>query len=336
MPVAGPRDVVIRVDFCGICGTDLGEYVEGPIMIRLEPHPLTGEMPPIALGHEFSGRVSSVGTEVDDLTVGAPVTADPCLSCGTCYWCRRGDYHICAYGGAIGLAASGGLADYVRVPAARVVKLPDAVDTYRGALAEPFAVALHALDRARVKRGDRILISGFGPVGAAILLAGKALGIDEVLVSEPVLGRRARAMQLGATEALDPTRVSVRREVFQRTSRVGPDAVFECSGARSALADSLNTVRRGGCVVAVGIGHHDVTFNPQRLIFFERELVGSIGYRNDVGRAVELMAAGHLTPERLVTDRIALEDAAVNAFEALAVDRGEKLKILIDVGGVGN
>jgi len=335
VPVPEAGEVLVNVEFCGICGTDLHEYLEGPVMIRASAHPLTGVSPPFALGHEFSGRVAAVGSDVDGIEIGQRVTADPCLRCGSCFWCRRGDYNICEKGGAIGLASPGALAEFVRVPAPQIIKLPSNVSTASAALAEPYGVALHALDRGRVQRGDRILILGFGPVGAAVLLAALAVGA-QAFVSEPLPQRRQRALELGAIEAFDPVHVNVKREVFAHTDHVGPDVAFECSGIPAVLADAIDIVRRGGRVVAVGIGHGKVSLNPRRIVFFERELVGALGYRGDVARAVELMAAGRLPTEALISDRIPLDDAVHGAFEALVLDRGEKLKVLIEVSGASS
>lgn len=334
-PVAGPGDAVVEVAYCGICGTDLHEYLHGPVMIRPSPHPLTGEAPPLALGHEFSGRVVALGAGVTGFSIGQRVAVDPCWRCGECAWCLRGEYNICRKGGSVGLASAGALAERVRVPAAGLVPLPENVDDMAGALAEPLAVGLHAVRRGGVVPGMAIAIIGFGAVGAAVAAAALAAGVTDVFVSEPEPGRRELAAGLAVTECFDPREVDVRRELYLRTGRIGPDVVFECTGHRELLPVAVDTARRGGRVVMVGIGGEgDAALDPRRLVLWERELVGSLGYRGDVHHAVDLMAAGRIHPQPLITNVVGLDQAVTGAFEALAHNRGEHLKILVAVHGV--
>jgi len=168
-PDPGPGMAKIAVSYCGICGTDIGEYREGPFMIREAAHPLTGQAPPLTLGHEFSGRVVAVGSDVD-VEPGTRVTVDACWRCGHCEACVRGDYHLCRQGGSIGLHSDGAFAPEVVVPSYTLVPLPDAVDDDAAALSEPLAVALHALDRGQVQAADDVLVIGFGPIGAGVAL----------------------------------------------------------------------------------------------------------------------------------------------------------------------
>lgn len=328
----GPGQALLEVSFCGICGTDLGEYTKGPVMIREQAHPLTGARPPLVLGHEFSGRVLAVGPDVDAGAVGGRVTVDPCWRCGQCFWCRRGDYHVCRYGGSVGLASDGALARRVIVPAAGLVLLPDSVDDRIAALTEPLAVGLHAVRRAGVQPGDRLLVLGAGPIGAAVLLAARASGAAEVYVSEPSAGRRELARQLGATEAFDPGAVDVRKEVYLRTGRIGPDAVFECTGSPRLLQVAVSAARRGGRVVLVGIGHGVAELEPAQVVPYEREVLGSLGYRHDLPRVIGLIGAGLLDPTPLITATVPLEHAVAGAFDALRDDqRGKHMKILVDL-----
>lgn len=330
--VAAPRpgEAVVQVAWCGICGTDLTEWQDGPVIIRSTPHPLTGESPPMVLGHEFSGVVQAVDDGVA-VPVGTRVAVDPCWRCGTCFWCQRGDYHICALGGAVGLASHGALAPLVRVPAVGLIPLPEGLDLRRAALAEPLAVALHAVQRGGVGLGSRVLICGFGPIGAAVLLAARASGAALIAVSEPAAARRARATEFGADLVLDPTADDVRRTLFTATGRVGPDVALECSGSAAGLDTALTSVRRGGTAVMVGIGHSPVAVAPRQVVPFERSLIGSIGYRHDLERAVALLAAGRIDGEKLITAQATIDDALEGAFGRLARGEGD-LKVLVRVG----
>jgi (R,R)-butanediol dehydrogenase/meso-butanediol dehydrogenase/diacetyl reductase len=332
-PAPRQGEVTVAVAYCGICGTDLQEYAQGPVMIRLEPHPLTGQAPPLILGHEFSGRVSATGPDVDTVRVGDRVTVDPCWRCGRCYWCLRGDYHICRLGGSVGLASDGALAPSVRVQAAGVVPLPDTVDDRAAALTEPLAVGLHAVGRGGVGLGDKILVLGFGPVGAAVLLAAQVAGAGQVFVSEPAEDRRQKSLELGATEAFDPKVTDIRREVYLRTERMGPDVVLDCTGLSDVVPLAVESARRGGRTVIVGVGHGRAPIEPMRLVLLEREIVGSLGYNHDLPRVVELIAVGRIDPAVLITDVVPLEEAIDGAFDALLKAPGKHVKILVDVGG---
>jgi (R,R)-butanediol dehydrogenase/meso-butanediol dehydrogenase/diacetyl reductase len=330
--VAEPRpsagSVVVEVAHCGICGTDLHEYLHGPVMIRPGPHPLSGHRPPMTLGHELSGVVVAVADDVTEVGIGARVAVDPCLRCGRCRWCRVGEYHICPRGGSLGLASPGGLARRVEVPAVQLNPVPDGVSLEQAALAEPLAVGLHAATRAGIRPGDHVLVLGGGPIGVACLIGARMAGAAAVYVSEPRPGRAGQALGFGATEVFDPTRHDVRREVFRRTGRTGPDVVMEATG-RAPLVDlAVRTVRRGGHVVIVGIGLDAVSLDPRQLVLYERRVSGSLGYHHDIPRVLDLMAAGRLDPAGLITDRRPLS-AAIGAFEDLRRDDGRHLKIMI-------
>lgn len=338
VPEPGPPargEAIVEVAWCGICGTDLHEYTEGPMLIRPTPHPLTGQAPPITLGHEFSGRVVALGQDVVEASVGDRVVVDPCWRCGTCYWCRRGDYHVCRRGGSVGLASDGALARLVRVQGAGLVRIPESVDDRIAALAEPLAVGLHAVRRAHVRPGDRVVVVGAGPIGAAAVLAARAAGATEIIVSEPRLGRRHLAEQVGATRTLDPGTQDIRNEVRSMTEAVGADVVLECTGGGHLVAPSLELVRRGGRLVLLGIGTDSAVIDPRRVTLFERQVVGSLGYRNDIPRVLDLIATGRLDPTPLVTGTVPLPEAVGGAFDALLDPKREHVKVLVDVGGSG-
>ncbi len=325
-----PRDgeAVVEVSCCGVCGTDLHEYLEGPHMIRPGPHPLTGHRPPLALGHEMSGRVLAVGAGSTGIQVGDRVTADPCWRCGTCRWCTRGEYHLCPRGGSVGLASPGAFAERVTVPAAGLVRLPDNVSDEMAALAEPLAVGLHAIRRAGVGPGDNVLVYGAGPIGVAALLAARLAGAAGLYLSEPLALRREMAGRIGVTEAFDPAAADVRREVFLRTGRVGPDVVIEATGRPEIAEQAVSTVRRGGRVALAGIAGAQARLDLTQLVFYERSLIGSLGYNFDIPRVVDLMATGRIDVSWMVTARRPLS-AGPEVFAELAADRGRHLKVLL-------
>jgi len=326
-PTLTPGTAIVEVAFCGLCGTDLHEYTHGPVMIRPGAHPLSGAEPPITLGHEFSGRVVEMDGAMPGISVGTRVVADPCLRCGVCRWCQRGEYHICAMGGSLGLAADGGLAPYVRVPLVGLHRIPDAVTDEHAALAEPLAVGLHAARRAQVSPGDTVLVLGAGPIGLAALIGARASGAATVFVSEPNPARAEIARTIGATEVFDPTVDDVRSALFKRTDRIGPDAVIDGTGRPEAIALGLRSVRRGGRVAVAGISPSELNVDLRRLVLYERTLVGSLGYNFDIPRVLDLMSTGHLDAAPLVTSVRPLS-AGPATFEELS-SPNQHIKVLL-------
>ncbi|MFJ9629980.1 alcohol dehydrogenase catalytic domain-containing protein [Streptomyces sp. NPDC091280] len=332
-PEPAPHEAVVEVSWCGVCGTDLHEYLEGPHMIREGHHPLTGSKPPLALGHELSGTVAALGAPVPGIAIGDRVTADPVWRCGTCFWCRRGEYHICPKSGSVGLASPGGFAQRVTVPLAGLTRLPDNVSDELAAVAEPLAVGLHAVTRAGVKPGDNVLVVGGGPIGVAVVLAAQIAGAAGLFVSEPLAGRREMLLGIGVTEAFDPRTTDVRRELFVRTNRIGPDVVIDATGVPALAGRAVSIVRRGGRVVLAGVGHGSVEFDMGQLVFYERSVVGTLGYNFDIPRVIDLMSTGRLDASALITGRFPLS-GGVGVFEDLAADRARHLKVLLTPKGL--
>lgn len=330
-PEPEPGWVQIRVAWCGICGSDLHEYFDGPDLIRNEPHPLGGSGIPVTLGHEFSGTISKLGLGVAGIAVGDRVAVDPCLRCGECGPCRTGSYNVCEVGGSIGLAAPGGMADYAVVPAYGIVPVPGNVSLEDASLAEPLAVGLHAAKRAGVVPGAQVCIIGAGPIGIATLLACRTMGAAQVVVVEPSPGRRDVARQVGATHTRDSEDPNLRRALYALTDRQGFDAVVEATGRPEQLNIGLNLLRRGGTIAVAGIGSGDAEIGMKSLVLYERTVVGSLGYTFDISTVLSLMSSGAISTDGLVSDRIELKSAK-RVFEELARSRDERMKVLIQVG----
>lgn len=327
-PTALPGTAIVEVAFCGLCGTDLSEYLHGPVMIQPRPHPLSGQAPPIILGHEFSGRVVEIDGAAPGIAVGTRVVADPCLRCGTCRWCQRGEYHICARGGSLGLAADGALARYLRVPLVQLHAIPDSVSDEHAALAEPLAVGLHAAARAGITVGDNVLVLGAGPIGLAALVGARAAGAAAVFVSEPNAARARVALSMGAAEVFDPSADDVRSAVFTRTGRIGPDAVIDGTGRPEAISLGLRSLRRGGRMAVAGIAPSDLSVDLRQLVLYERTLVGSLGYNFDIPRVLDLMAAGRIDASPLITAIRPLA-AGVATLQELSGTGHEHIKVLL-------
>lgn len=328
----GPGMVEVAVAWCGICGSDIAEYAHGPFAIRPgHVHRLTGQEPPVTLGHEFSGRVTAVGPGVDGVAVGDRVAADACWRCERCGACARGAYNQCALSGSIGLASDGAFAPRVRFPAYCVVPLPETVSDRAGAMLEPLAVALHALRRAGASPGETVVVLGFGAIGACTAEIAAAMGLT-VLVSEPGGQRRARAEELDhATIAPEGSAREVAKAVRARTGG-GAELVVDASGVPGALEAAPDMTRRGGRVALVGLPKTSPPIDAARLVLYERSLIASLGYAHDLPRVAAMIAAGQIDPERLITRAIGLEETP-GELERLATAPGGDIKVLVEVGG---
>jgi (R,R)-butanediol dehydrogenase/meso-butanediol dehydrogenase/diacetyl reductase len=194
----GPGEVLLQPVMCGICGTDLHEYTDGPIVIPASPHPLTGAELPQILGHEFSAVVAAAGPGVTHVRAGDLCTVMPLIHCGHCHECRRGQGHLCRTMACTGLSSAwGGLADLAIVSAPQVVPVAETMSPRQAALIEPAAVAAYGVDRGRLQPGQTVLITGAGPIGSLATLYALAAGARRVVLSEPDPARRARAATLG-------------------------------------------------------------------------------------------------------------------------------------------
>jgi (R,R)-butanediol dehydrogenase/meso-butanediol dehydrogenase/diacetyl reductase len=180
-------DVLVEVLWCGICGTDLHEYLVGPIVTPIEPHPLTGAKLPQTLGHEFSARIVEVGSAVTDLEVGDRVAIMPAIVCNRCEWCRRAIGHLCVRFACTGLSAeTGGLSQFAVLKDYQLAALPDSMTDLEGAVVEPASVAAYGVDRAGIRGGDVVLVTGAGPIGVLSALYASAVGASTVVIAEPI------------------------------------------------------------------------------------------------------------------------------------------------------
>jgi (R,R)-butanediol dehydrogenase/meso-butanediol dehydrogenase/diacetyl reductase len=326
----GPHEVVVRIATCGICGTDLHEYVAGPIVTPVEPHPLTGAQNPQILGHEFAGEVVTTGADVRSVEEGDRVAIMPLAYCGTCTYCRRGLQHLCVTMGCVGLShAWGGMAHLATVAEYQVVRLPEGVSYEQGALIEPTAVAAYGVERGGVAPGDRVLITGAGPIGALAALCARSAGASTVYVSEPNAARRARAEALGVATVLDPTSVDVPALLHDETDG-GVDVAIECSGHPKGFAAAITSLRKRGTLAQTGLFVGEATVEPMLWSLNDLTIVGTWCYWvYDFDRIAAQIAAGSLPVERVVTGTVSLDDAP-DAFELLASGTADEIKILVE------
>lgn len=324
-PDPAEGQVQVRVLWCGICGTDIEEWLHGPVFIpESSPNRLTGGQAPLVLGHEVTGEVVALGNGVDGFALGDVVAIDGLVSCGTCYWCVRDRPVLCPELSAIGLMCDGGLAEFCNVPAKGCFTVPESLAADEATLAETLAVGVRALHRGRLVDGESVAIFGAGAVGLLAAQAAVAKGARSVTVIDPIAERRTLATQLA-------TRGDVRAfESAESAGLTDIDLAVECSGNPTAVASALGTLRRGGRLVLVGISTHPVTLTTTDIVIRETEIIGSLShvYNQDFGEAVRLMSAGLVVAGPLVTSRRPLSQA-IDAFQLAADAPADYLKILI-------
>ena len=277
VPHVGPGKVKIAPKFCGICGSDLHEYLGGANLIPKpgHPHPITGETFPLTLGHEFSGIVEEVGDGVTGVKPGDRVCVQPIIYDGDCRACVRGLANCCDKNGFVGLSGwGGGLSDAMVVPESCVKLLPDNVTLEEGALVEPLAVGWHAVDISPFKEGDSVLLLGAGPIGLAVTQALIGRGCNNIIVSEVSTRRREFATQFGAHHTVDPINEDVVARVAELTGGAGVDVAFDAAGAQAALDTAFISLKPRGTLVNIAVWEKRAGLPMNEVIFRERGYLG--------------------------------------------------------------
>lgn len=331
-PAPGAGEVILDVDWCGICGTDVEEYNAGPMYIPVdEPNPLTGAKAPLVLGHEVVGTVTAVGKGIADLKEGDRVAPDPIIFCGSCPNCLTHDTHHCDNMAHLGLTTHGGCAEQVRTRAEVCFKLPPGIPAELGALAEPAAVCVRAARRAEIDIGHSVVVVGGGTIGLLTLQMAKLSGADTLILVEPVDAKRKLAMQLGADAVIDPTDTDVVDEVKALTWGRGADRVIECAGTETTLALAPQLARKRGRVVLTGLHNAPISLHTFPIVWNETEIIGSFSHVYDVDfkAAVQLIGDGRIQVAPLISAQVPLARALEDGLEEL-LHRGRKhIKILI-------
>jgi (R,R)-butanediol dehydrogenase/meso-butanediol dehydrogenase/diacetyl reductase len=333
----GPGEVLLQPVMCGICGTDLHEYTDGPIVTPASRHPLTGAELPQIMGHEFSAVVAAAGPGVSHVRAGELCTVMPLISCGHCHECLRGQGHLCRTMACTGLSSAwGGLADLAIVSASQVVPVPPSLSPQQAALIEPTAVAAYGVDRGRLQPGQTVLITGAGPIGSLAALYALAAGARRVVISEPDPVRRERAgclgEGLGEVITADPAADEVTGLVSELTGGIGADLAVECAGHESALNLCIDAVRPAGMVVQTALHIRPATIRAETLALKDLSLIGTWCYPvQDFPRIAGLVAGGRLPVERVISSVVPLESAVEGGFERLITRGTGEVKILIEV-----
>jgi 2-desacetyl-2-hydroxyethyl bacteriochlorophyllide A dehydrogenase len=307
VPHLGPRDVLLEVSHCGVCGSDIHFVLEG------------WGQPGSIEGHEYSGRVVAVGDAVTRWKVGDTVVGGPSPRCGECEYCRAARPSLCTGRNTPGMQThtDGAFAEFVRTSEDGILRIPDGVGMRQAALAEPLAVALHGLTRGGVTAGQRVLITGAGPIGTLSIAAARARGVDDIVVSEPHPKRRALAEKLGAV-AVEPE--SLPRPVFPGDVVDEPfDVALECSGHAVAMEAALAQLKRGGTLVFVGAGIKSPRIDANRVLLNELVITGAFVYDADgFDCALDLLASPGFPSDDLIEPGDVPLDGLLGALHGLS------------------
>jgi (R,R)-butanediol dehydrogenase/meso-butanediol dehydrogenase/diacetyl reductase len=313
-PTPGPGDLILRVEACGICGSDL--HMAEAMKDR----------PGAVFGHEFCGTVVATGGEVDGYREGDRVVGLPLFGCGHCPACLAGAVEKCPQAELTGAQRPGAYAEYVAVSAAESFAVPQALSADLGALVEPLAVAHHALERTPREPGEPVLVLGAGPVGLAVALWARLLGAREVVVSEPAAHRRALAERIGVT-AIDPAQQGV-AEAFAAVTGGPAKAVLECVGRPGVIAQAMDLAATDGNVTLVGACMAPDSFHPLVPTTKELTLRFVVYYRRrDFIQTLAHLSSGRLDPSALVTGRVGLDELPAR-FDALLGENSD-CKVLV-------
>jgi 2-desacetyl-2-hydroxyethyl bacteriochlorophyllide A dehydrogenase len=313
-PTPGPREVVVQVAACGICGTDL-HIADGEFAPTL----------PVTPGHEFAGTVVAIGTAVvpalDGVAEGTRVAVDPSLPCGECHFCRLGRGNLCDRWAAIGVSTSGGAAEYAVAPVRNCVPVADGLRLEDAALIEPLSCALRGYDVLPRRMGEHYLVYGAGTMGLLMLQLANLAGAASVSVIDVNLARLSTALALGADAA------AIDGAEFDRGA--GWEVVIDCTGVVPAIEDGLSRVRKGGSFLQFGVASESATarWSPFRTYNQEITMLGSMAVLHSFERAAELLAAGVVDAPRMITHRLPLERYP-DAMAAFRSGEGLKTQVL--------
>ncbi len=319
-PHAGPGELVLRNQVCGVCGTDVHIYHGEPGSADVNP--------PVVLGHEYSGEVVEVGKGVTGFAVGDHVTVDPNIYCGHCAYCQNGKKQLCPSMEAIGVTRDGGFAQYSRIPAAQAFKLEPTVPWEAAAMAEPLACCLHGIDLAGIQVGDKVCVVGGGAIGLLMVQLAKLSGASQIVLSEPNEKRRQVGLQLGANAALDPTRPDS-QEAFAQVLGGGANVVIECVGNVPAVKSAFQFAGKGATVLLFSVPKVDATFDLPLFDVYKKELTikGSFVNPDTHARAVALINSGKVDFGPIITHRFTLDQLP----EAIAMQMSDaSIKVVVE------
>ena len=329
-PEPGTGELLVRVTGVGICGTDAAEYAAGPQMFPIHrPDPVTGHCGPMVPGHEFAGVVTGTGRGVTGFAEGDPIACGAGISCGACGACAAGRSNLCERYWTVGLQRNGALAEFTAVPAAACVNVAErALAPDAAAMAQPMAIAVHAVGRGRLGAGEDAVVVGTGGIGAFVVYAAARCGAAVTGVDlDPERLLVAQALGAGATVTAEPG-----IPLVDLLADASPAVVFECTGVAAMVQQAADFVRPGGRVVVVGLQEAPVAVDLRSLALREKELVGTLAHAfgADFGRAVELLESGGDVWRLLAPSVLPLEDLVDGGLQPMVAGGSTPIKTLFD------
>ncbi|MCM1134120.1 MAG: zinc-dependent alcohol dehydrogenase family protein [Clostridium sp.] len=303
MPNLGPKEVLIQVKACGICGTDVHIYEGDKGAAEVTP--------PTILGHEFSGVIAQIGSEVKNFHVGERVCIDPNCYCGACDYCRSGEVHFCEHMIGYGTTVNGGFAEYCAVNERQVYRLGENTSFTQGAMTEPVACCLHGIDMCNIRPGHQVVIIGGGMIGLLMLQLSKLAGAARVALLEPVEKKREMGRKLGADVCIDP----LHEDVKERLAKAGMNwiqTVIECAGLPATMEQAIDLAGNKGTVMMFGLTKPEEQIAVRPYDIFRKELTLKASYINPLtqARALQLIDSGRLDVESMVCRTIGLGELA--------------------------
>jgi L-iditol 2-dehydrogenase len=324
VPTYGPNEVLVQVAACGICGSDVHGY-DGSSGRRI---------PPIVMGHEAAGVVTSVGAQVTSVAPGDRVTFDSTVYCARCEFCLRGEVNLCEDRQVLGVSCrefrrAGAFAEYVAVPEYIVYKLPPSLAFADAAMLEAVSVALHAVKLSRIEGGETALVIGAGMIGLLVLQAALDAGCSRVFVADVDPTRLQMAATLGATETLKASGADLVRKILRLTSGRGVDVALEAVGRNESVVTAIDCVRKGGTVTLVGNISPEVTLPLQKVVSRQIRLQGSCASSGEYPEAMELVASGKIKVAPMISAVAPLRDGPI-WFERLYAHEPNLMKVILD------
>ena len=327
VPEIGKKEVLVSLEYVGICGSDVHYFHNGccgSYKVDLSEDYM--------LGHECAGTIVKVGEEVERLKVGDRVALEPGITCGECEQCKSGHYNLCP--DVVFLATppvQGCNEEYIAFPENMCFKLPDNVSTKEGALIEPLSVGFYASEQGGVKTGDTVVILGSGCIGLVTLLACKAHGAGKIIVADLVEARLQKAIELGAAEVINSGKEDALKKIEELTNGRGADVVFETAGSPVTIAQTPFIVRRGGTITLVGLSaQEEINYNFAQIMDKEATIKSVFRYRNIYPKAIAAVSSGAINVKGIVTHEFDLEHIQ-DAYDEAVNNKTDLVKAVIKV-----
>lgn len=326
MPQAKEKQVIVKMEYVGICGSDVHYLEYGKIGDFI----VDGDF---ILGHECAGTVVAVGDGVKSLKVGDKVALEPGCTCGQCEFCKTGRYNLCPDVEFLATPPYHGcFMNYIVFPENMAFKLPDNISTKEGALVEPLAVGIHAANQGEVKLGSSVIILGAGCIGLVTLLACKAFGATDVTVVDVLDKRLDYALKLGATRVINAANIDVLEKMAEVTGGKGTDIVIETAGSARTISQTPYLVKTGGRIVLVGLAPQDIIeFNFAKIMNKEADIKSVFRYRNIYPQAINAIAKGVIDISGIVSHEFNFEDIS-KAFDYVINNKQDVVKAVIKIG----